>query len=144
MDVVVPVNYWAVLACGVSAMVLGSLWYGPFFGKPWMKMMGISKPDKMSAKEKNDMMRSYGIMFVGALVTSFVLSHELVFAMSYLKTSGVSAGLTTGFWNWFGFVAPITMGSQLWEKKPWKLYYINSGYWLVQLCLMGVILALWK
>lgn len=144
MTPAVPLNYLAVLACGVSAMVLGSLWYGPFFGKPWMKIMGISMPDKMSAKVKNEMMRSYSLMFIGSLVTAGVLAHVLVFASTYTKTSGIEAGLSAGFWSWLGFVAPMSMGSVLWEKKPWTLWYINAGYWLVLLCLMGVILSLWK
>ncbi|MBI3341870.1 DUF1761 domain-containing protein, partial [Candidatus Curtissbacteria bacterium] len=34
------INYMAVVAAAVVNMVLGFLWYGPLFGKPWMKMMG--------------------------------------------------------------------------------------------------------
>ena len=74
---------------------------------------------------------------------AFVLSHALVFASTYLNTSGISAGLQTGFWNWLGFVVPVTVGSVLWDGKPWKLWFINAGYYLVMLLIMGVILALW-
>src|SRR6266498_2968533 len=41
-------NYWAILVAVAATMVLGFLWYGPIFGKAWMKEMGIpagSKPD---------------------------------------------------------------------------------------------------
>lgn len=145
---VVPVNYPAILACGVASMVIGSLWYGPLFGKPWMKLMGFT-PEKMEAMKKDPagkkkMMRSYGLMFVGSLVMAYVLSHALVFASTYLGSSGVSAGLMTGFWNWLGFIAPVTLGSVLWEGKPWRLWILNTGHYLATLCAMGVILALWK
>ncbi len=137
----VPINYLAVLACAVLSMVIGSLWYGPIFGKPWMKLMGLSKKDiNMSSSE---MGKLYGIQLLGSLIMAFVLSHTIVFAMSYLGTSGVSAGLQTGFWNWLGFVAPTTLASVLWEGKSWKLYALNNAYYLVLLCSMGTLLALW-
>lgn len=48
-----------------------------------------------------------------------------------------------GFWNWLGFVAPVTLGAVLWEGKHWKLWFLNNGYYLVTLLLMGAVLALW-
>jgi hypothetical protein len=45
------------------------------------------------------------------------------------------------FWIWAGFVAPILLGSFLWESKPFTLYLINASYWLVTLLVMSVILV---
>jgi hypothetical protein len=140
----VPVNYLAVLGATLLSVVIGSLWYGPIFGKTWTKLMGWTKADMAKgAADKNEMTKSYGIQFVGSFFMAFVLSHALVFASTYLETSGVSAGIQTGFWNWLGFVAPVTLTSVLWEGKPWKLWLINNGYNLVTLCAMGVLLSLW-
>jgi len=144
----VPVNYLAVSASGVAAMILGSVWYGPLFGKQWMAMMGLT-PEKTAAMKadpaaKKKMMRSYGLMFLGALVMAYVLSHALAFAQAYIGSKGAMAGVSVGFWNWLGFIVPVTMGSVLWESRPWKLWALNAGYYLVQLVMMGVILALWK
>ena len=138
---IVPINYLAVLVATVSSIVIGFLWYGPVFGKPWMKMMGLSK-ESMSKKE--GMGQKYALMTLGSFVMAYVLAHSLVFASTFTQTSGVSAGLMVGFWSWIGFVAPVEMGSQLWEGKPWKLFLIQGGYWLVSLSIMGVILAVWK
>lgn len=99
---------------------------------------------KGGMKGKSDeMVKLYGITFVSSLLMAFVLSHALVFAGAYLGSSGVSAGIQTGFWNWLGFVAPVTVGSVLWEGKPWKLWVLNNSYYLVSLCAMGILLALW-
>jgi hypothetical protein len=136
------INYLAVLVCGIVAMILGSLWYGPFFGKPWMKIMGMSK-DKMTPEMKKMMVKNYTIMFIGSLVMAFVLDHSLIFASSYLKVSGLMAGLQAAIWTWIGFIAPVKMGDQLWGGKPWKLFCIDGGFYLVNLCLMGVILSMW-
>lgn len=89
------------------------------------------------------MQKLYALAFVGALVMSYVLAHSLVFASNYTGTYGISAGLMVGFWSWLGFIAPVTLGSVLWENKSWKLWAFNNAYQLVNLFIIGVILALW-
>lgn len=137
------INYLAILVCGIVSMILGSVWYGPLFGKAWMKMSGFTK-ESMTPEMKKKVTKSYVIMFIGSLVMAFVLAHALEFASYTLKIYGVSAGLMGGFWNWLGFVAPVTIGTVLWENKPWRLWFINAGYYLAQLLITGVILSLWK
>lgn len=137
-----PINYWAVLVAAVANMVLGSLWYGPLFGKPWKAMMGFTQ-EKMAAAKAKGMTTSYVIMIVGSLFMSWVMAHGIILA-NYLMVSGVAAGIKVGILNWIGFVAPVTVGAVIWEGKPWKLWYLNSGYYLVGLIMMGIILAVWK
>jgi len=139
----VPVNYFAVLVSAISSMVIGFLWYGPIFGKIWASLQGWTSQMMDEQKAKGGMGKSYALMFIGSLLMSFVLSHAIVFASTYLKVAGVSAGLTAGFWNWLGFIAPVTLGSVLWEGKSWKLWILNNGYYLVTLLVMGTILAVW-
>ncbi len=138
----VPVNYWAVVSAAVASMVLGFVWYGPLFGKLWMKLSGMN-PEQMSSAKAKGMGKNYAITFVGTLLMSFVFSHALVFASAYMNVSGVQAGLSTGFWNWLGFVVPVSLGSVLWENKSWKYWGLGAAYHLAMLLLMGVILAMW-
>ena len=139
----VPINYIAILLAAVVTMVIGFLWYGPLFGKPWSKLMGWGEmaPEKMKEMQKKAM-PGYAVQFVGALVMAFVLGHALIFSSTYLNMSGVSAGLMAGFWNWLGFVVPVTAGAVFWEGKSWRLWLINVGFYLVNLLAMGVILAM--
>lgn len=138
----VPVNYWAVLVAAIANMVLGSLWFGPIFGKAWVKSSGMTQADMEKAKKKG-MGGSYVLMFVGSLIMAYVLAHALIFANAYLGMSGISSGLMVGFLNWLGFVAPVTIGVVLWDGKSWKSWTVTYIYNLVGLMLMGVILASW-
>lgn len=142
----VPINYLAVLGAMVSAVVLGGLWFGPLFGKMWMKEVGFTKEDmekgKTDPKAQKAMMRSYLLVAVGALVTAYVMAHSLAFAMYYLKSAGPSAALMGAFWNWLGFTAPALMGSVLWEGKTWKYWGIVAGYYLVSFGVMALILTM--
>jgi len=137
-------NYFAVFACAVAALVIGFLWFGPIFGKQWMSLMGMDAlpPEKM-AEGKKRMPVMAGIQFIAALIMATTLSYILAYAGAFTGKTGTVLGIETGAWEWIGFVAPVTLGMVLWEGKPWTLWAIVAGNWLVTLCTMGVILSLW-
>ena len=131
----VPVNYLAVVVAALVNYVIGSLWYGVIFSKSWMKLAGM-KEMKVTAV-------SVIVALVGAFFTAYILAHAVIFAGSYMKTSGIGLGLTTGLFNWLGFIAPVTIGVVIYEKKPFMLWVLTNAYWLISLLVMGIILALW-
>ena len=137
MDVVI--NYWAILGCVVAAMVIGTLWYGPVFGKAWMTMTGLTKEGMKSMK------MTPAVAMVGGAITSFlvayVLAHGIAFGNAYMGTAGVDGALMGSFWYWLGFAVPLTAGSFLWEGKSPKLWALNAGYYLVTLLVMGAIIG---
>ncbi len=137
----VPVNYLAVLVAAIASMLVGFVWYGMLFRKPWMAMMGYTVENMKQIKMSPNL--AYALQFVGSLVTAYVLSHIVVFASAYLGAEGAMRGASTSFWVWLGFVVPVTLGVVLWENKPWKLWLINASHYLVSLVVMGVILAWW-
>lgn len=90
------INYLAVVVAAIAAMVLGFVWYGPLFGKPWMQLMGFTK-DTIDQMKGKGMTKNYVLMMVGALVMAYVLAHALEFASDYTQTFGVTAGVMVGF-----------------------------------------------
>lgn len=84
------------------------------------------------------------IGFIGTLFMSYVLAHAVIFANTYMKTGGLGGGLMCGFFNWIGFIAPVTLGIVIYEHKSWKLWLLNNGYWLISLLVMGGVLSVWK
>ena len=132
------INYLAVLAAAVVSIILGFLWYGPLFGKQWMQLMGITNK-QMKEGSKKGMSKTYAIMVVSTLLTSYILAHFV----DYMQASSMMDGIVLGFWIWLGFIATVQIGSVLWEQKPVKLYFINTLHTLVNLAVMGAILAVW-
>lgn len=137
----VEVNYLAILVSGILSVVIGGLWYGPLFGKPWMAMVGIT-PESMKSMKMTPVQAMFGGLIVG-LLTAFVLAHHITFAGAYMQTSGVELGLMSAFWIWLGFFMPVNMGVVLWEGKPWKLFFLTTSYFLVNLLVSALILTLW-
>lgn len=129
------INYIAVLTSAVLAMIIGSLWYSKsLFGKEWMKLAGLSENDT----KKGNMPVLYGTMFAGAIIESYVLAYFIQYAGAY----GLINGIKVGIWTWLGFVATTSLGNSMFEQKPIKLWYINAGYALVNLIVMGVTISL--
>jgi hypothetical protein len=133
----ISISFMSIVISVIASMVIGSIWYGPLFGKTWKKLMG------RDMGSKNSVVMSYILMMLGSALTTYVLGHILVTGSAYTGIMGLSAGLTAGFWSWLGFAVPLSMGSQLWEGKPWKLFFINAGYQLVFLLVAGMILVTW-
>ena len=134
----VDLNYLAIFVGAISNMILGFLWYGPIFGKTWIALMGFTNESMEAAKAKG-MGKQYTLMFLGALTMSYVLAHFI----DYAGAATIPQGIQAGFWVWLGFIAPVTLGSVLWDNKPWKLWFLNNGYYLISLVIMGGILASW-
>lgn len=133
-----PVNYLGVLLAAVASMVVGFVYYSPYvLGKPWMKLMGVTdmKP------KGSDMARIYGTSFVLALVTAYVLAFMLITGGAYFHSAKLVSGLMAAFWAWVGFVMPVQATEYLFSKKPLQLVAINTGYQLLSLLVMGLVLS---
>ena len=119
-------------------MIIGGLWYSPMlFGNSWMKLSGMNKQKLQKAKK--GMGKTYFIAFISSLVMSYVLA---IF-VNYAQAVTIVDGAMVGFWVWLGFIATVTLGSILWEGKSTELYAINNSQYLVNLLVMGAILAVW-
>lgn len=136
----IQVNYIAVLAAGIVSMVIGFLWYSPMIlGKPWMKEKGISA--ETLKKEQKEMGKWYGVSFVVSLIMAYVLSHVMTMAMNFFHYSQLSTGLSSAFWMWLGFIMPVQLTATIFGSKNFKLFGIDTGYQLVSIMAMGVVLA---
>lgn len=131
------INYWAILVAAIVSMVIGAIWYSVLFGKKWMELMDIGPKRMEELKQKARW--SYVWNFLALLVMAFVLAH----IVDYTGATTWTAGMQAGFWLWLGFIATVSLGAVLWEGKSWSLYFINAGYHLVELLVMGGILAVW-
>lgn len=137
----VSVHGWAVLVSGVAAMFIGFLWYGPLFGKAWMKHIGIDPTDnERLAKMQQGAKTAYPRMFIGALLMAFVFAHVL----EAFGAETIGVGLQGALWMWLGFIVPVMYGKVLWEGKSHGLFFIDAFYYLVDLGVMSIILILWK
>jgi hypothetical protein len=133
------INLWAVLVCGVASMIFGFLWYGPLFSKPWMKEMGWDPNDTQRMEQmKKAASTAYPQAFVGALLMAYVFAHIL----EAFGSDSVGIAMQGALWTWLGLVVPVKYSDKLWGGKSFTLFFIDTGYYLVQLLVFAVILQL--
>lgn len=129
------VDLWPIFAAGIASVILGFIWYHPsVLGGAWMRMTSVTP--EMAEKGKKRMPLMALLAFFASTVIAYVMSY---FALAWGVFDWVGAA-ELGFWCWAGFVAPVLLGSVLWEGKPFKLYLINAGFWLVAFIVMAEIL----
>jgi len=130
-------NYVAILVSGIMLWVLGAIWYSPaLFAKPWMEILGIKKGES----KQSGLMLGMVASLIGDFVLSFILAH-LVF---WANATGFKNGCVLGVLVWIGFIAAPNLPQGIYERRPFKLFAINSGYWLLCLFLAGGLLAAWR
>ena len=122
----------------MATMMLGGLWYGPFFGKLWMGVHGYTT--EQLEEMKKGMGKAYGLSFVCYLVMATVMS--ILIGMVGISTP--SGGLCVAFYCWLGFAATIGLTSHLFSDKKPAAYLIDVGYQLAYMLAMGAILGAWR
>ena len=128
-------NYAAVVVSAVAYWLLGAVWYGFLFSKPWMALEHMTDAQ---AQSMNPML-PYVITFVLNLLIAYVLAQ----ICAWRNANTAARGAAVGILLWIGFVGPITFTTNMYEMRPMELFAINHFYSLVGLCLMGIIIGAW-
>jgi hypothetical protein len=125
----VSINWLAVLLAGASSFVVGGVWYGALFAKPWQRLVGLSDAEVSSGRLK---------VFGGSLVLSLIMALNLAF---FIGNEGVGFGFFAGLAAGVGWVAMALGVNYLFERRSRRLYFINAGYNAITFALMGLIIG---
>ena len=127
--------------CGVLSLAVGAVWYGPIFGKVWMKIIGVSAHDTEARK---NLEKSAGPLYA----VQFLLTIFQVYVLAYLIAAWPGTdGVKLALFIWAGFVLPIVAGGVMWNNdsahKAWARFMIQAGYQLLMFVVYGYVLTVW-
>lgn len=164
-----PSNLWLFFLVALIPPLIGSLYYGPLFGKAWMRESDTTEADI----ENSNMIKIMGLSYLFSLIIAF----NLPFFVVHQTALGGLFGMLTEQWlvegsslmtqldslnaefdlyarhRHFGhgalhggamgllFVAPIICVNGLFERRSWHYLAIHAGYWTISLALMGGLLC---
>lgn len=123
------ISWLAVICSTVAAFVLGGLWYGPLFSKPWMREMGVGRDFKPRIARH--------ILF--ALAIAFNFLSALVFAAFVGPAPSLLSALGAGAAVGLAWVAPSIVIVYLFAARSVTLAVIDAGYAAAQFLLFGII-----
>lgn len=129
------INWPAVVVATLSGFIVGGIWYAPpLFGNAWMADSNLTTQQV----QKGNKVKIFGF----TLFFSLVMAANLAAFLAEPKTDvswGATAGFLAGVWT-FGAIAIHS----LFELKSWRYIFINGGYSIVSLTIMGAIIGLWR
>ena len=127
------VSVWSLLVAALCGFVIGGLWYGPLFQKPWMAASGMS----FEKGRQQNMLLVFGL--------TYLLNVAIAFAIAMLAGPGKGIHLTAhaGFFASLMFIAPALGVIYLFESRSLKHWLINAGYQVVNATAMGAVLGAW-
>ena len=128
------INWLSVLVASVSAFAIGSLWYSSFLaGNAWQKELKLSDEDIKNA----NMPMIFGLAFVLEFIAALVL--DMFIGREATLWNGITAGAMVSI----AWVATSIGTNYLFARKSFRLFLIDSGYYVVFFIVMGAILGAW-
>lgn len=157
-------NFYAVLVAALTTLVVGSVWYGPLFGKAWMKETGLTEEDL----KKGSMVKIFGLTYIFSVMIAIIMLLLTVHQFGALGMVGgpelvevaqpsyaafmadygsafrtYKHGALHGFMSGLFLAFPLIAINGLFARNSWKLIFIHSGYWTVVMTIMGAIVCGW-
>jgi len=163
---VMEMNFWLVFVTGLIPLITGSIYYNvKVMGNTWMKEASITLEDTM----KSNMIKIFGLTYVGGVLISMVLMvlvvHQMSISSAFQGTDFMTEGTTNaqiyngameavqGNFRTFKhgalhgtitaiFLAmPLLAIPALFERKSFKYIGIHTLYYVITLALMGGVLC---
>lgn len=117
---------------GMAAYILVAfVWFRVIFAKQYVAMGGADPKTKPNMKQ-----------WIGALVNAFLVTVVLSWILTSLGVEGVGDSLFSATALWAGLIFPPYFTSVRWLKMSMQQLFLQSGYMLVAMWVISVILAL--
>ena len=136
--------FLAILAAVASNTVLGMLWYGPLFGKPWMKLMKMTPEDTKNAGPAMGMATGIGAIGLAAMV--MMLNRGM--SMDIIADRGEAAQFGALFGLLLAIIVaavqfnPVAYGKDDEFGNRLRLWVIHIGYTFISTILAAVFASL--
>jgi hypothetical protein len=123
-------NLLAILVAALVGFLIGGLWYGPLFGKMWMREHSFTD----AQIQDTNLIKVYGLAFAFSGLSAVFLGHLLASVQASAKvTMMIAPGIA------IGFIAPAIGTTYLFSRKSGTLFAIDAGYWIIAYAAMGAV-----
>ncbi len=132
-------NWWANIVAAVACFVFEAIWYIVFLDR-WLVGIGRSRAWLLNTVDRVPEWQQYLTAFAAAVVMAAAIS--CVVQLTGPQTAYRGMRVATALW--MGFNITVWATEYIFEVRPWSLFLINAGFWLVGMNLMGLIVGAWK
>ena len=163
----VEINIWIVPVAALIPLIIGFIWYNPkVLGNAWMQAAGLTDEKIKGANMglifflsyifacligfqllpitihqlslQSVLMGEEGLMTEGSELQQYISDFLSRYGTNFRTFKhgafhGTIAGILTAF--------PVLATNALFERKSWKYIWINAGYWIISMMLMGGVIC---
>lgn len=159
-----PTNFYMIFVAALIPFLLGAVWYGPLFAKPWMKINGFTE----EYLKRGNMAVIFGVSYLfcvmfSLMMSSYVIHQSSVYGLMIPEIQEAGSAIQADMIDFmnkyadrhrtFGhgaahglffaiFIAlPMIGVIALFERRGWKYIGIHWGYWAISSILIGGLLC---
>ncbi len=130
-------NWIAILVAAIASFLFEALWFSVFM-KEWLSGIGRTM-EWLVATGPNP-----AIQYAVAILCSIIVATVLSICIQASGEQTARRGVIVGAVIWFGFIATSWAKACIFEVRGFQLYFIYTGYYLIELILIGAIVGAWK
>ncbi|NGP87643.1 DUF1761 domain-containing protein [Fodinibius halophilus] len=131
-ELFISLNWLSIIAAGAAYFLIGGIWYGPLWGKVWMREKGMDEhPEPPNP-----------VIYLYSFILQLIVGLSLALFIAALGTNTALQGLYVGLSAGAGFVLTTVGVNGLYNDMSLKLFAIDGGYHLVGFGIAGLIIGL--
>ena len=138
-------NIWALIVAAIAPLIVGSVYYGPLFGKVWQKEVGMTDEELKAG----NYVKIFILSFLFAILIASTLWAQVMLGGAPGEEHGASPYLTFKHGMLHGvllglfLVLPIIGTISLYERRSLRYVLLTVGYWTLSMGVMGGIINAW-
>jgi hypothetical protein len=134
----IRLNWVAILVAAIAAFIFEALWFSVFMNE-WLTGIGRTREWLMSSAATTP-----AVQYATAIICSIIAAAVLSVCIQVSGEQTARRGILCAVVLWFGFIATSWAKAYIFEVRTLQIYAIYTGYYLIELVLMGAIVGAWK
>jgi Protein of unknown function (DUF1761) len=133
----IRLNWVAILVAAIAAFIFEALWFSILMNS-WLEGIGRTREWLMGTG------LNPAVQYATAILCSIIVAAVLTICIQASGEQTARRGVLCGAVIWFGFIATSWAKAYIFEVRGFPIYFIYTGYYLIELMLIGAIVGAWK
>ncbi len=133
----IRLNWVAILVAAIAAFIFEALWFSVFMNE-WLAGIGRTR-EWLVGTGLNP-----AVQYATAILCSIIAAAVLSICIQASGEQTARRGVLCAAVIWFGFIATSWAKAYIFEVRTFQIYAIYTGYYLIELMLIGAIVGAWK
>jgi hypothetical protein len=133
----IRLNYLAIVVAAIACFLFEAAWYS-YFLQAWIDGIGRTREWLMASGVNPNIQYTTAILCAAVIAGAISCVTQLTGPQTALR------GMRVASLMWLSCVMTTWATEYVFEVRTYKLFAINTGFWLIGMVVMGAIVGGWK